>query len=184
VVAIVGRRQATEEGLAFAHNLAAEFASRGAVTLSGMAQGIDRAAHLGSLSEGGGTVGLLPMGILEFLRENRQFPRAAEGEEKARLLLVSGAAPNQEWSTPEAMRRNRLIANWSDAVVVVEAGDKGGTWKTARDAKKAGKPLWVVEGFTSDQSGVGNKALRTELGGVALNVNLPVEECADAVLSP
>jgi DNA processing protein len=181
-IALVGRRQATEEGLSFAHALAAELARRGVVTLSGMAKGIDRAAHLGSLSDGGGTVGLLPMGMLQFLQENRQFPRAAEGEERARLLLVSGAAPNQEWSTAEAMRRNRWIANWSDAVVVVEAGDKGGTWKTARDAKKAGRPLWVAEGFGSDRSGVGNKALRKELDGAALNVNMPIEECANTVI--
>lgn len=181
-VAIVGRRQATEEGLSFAHELAAEFSRLGVVTISGMAQGIDRAAHLGSLSEGGGTVGLLPMGIFQYLQENRQFPRAAEGEERASLLLVSGAPPNQEWSTAEAMRRNRWIANWSDAVVVVEAGDKGGTWKTAREAKKAGKPLWVAEGFESTQSGLGNRSLRTEMAGTALAVNLSIEECAEAIL--
>jgi len=182
-IAMVGRRRATQEGLGFAYSLAAEFGRRGIPTVSGMASGVDRASHLGSLSEKGGTVGVLPMGILRFLRENTTFSKAAEAGERAHLLLVSGAPPLQRWSVSEAMRRNKWIASWSDAVVVVEAGEKGGTWKTASSARKCGQPVWVATGFADQSAGVGNSYLVERLGGFPLDVREPLEEVAERVLN-
>ena len=181
MVAMVGRRRATPEGLDYAHRLAAELGKREIPTISGLAKGIDRASHLGSLSANGGTVGILPMGMLRFLREDRDFARAAEAGDTSPLLLVSGAPPWERWSVAEAMRRNNWIASWSDAVVVVEAGDKGGTWKTAAAARKRGKPLWVAQGYSTRESGIGNSSLVDALGGHRLDVRESIETAADHI---
>jgi DNA processing protein len=182
LVAMVGRRRATPDGLDFAHRLASELGRREIPTISGMAQGIDRASHLASISVSGGTIGVLPMGILSFLREDRNITRAAEAGETSSLLLVSGAPPWERWSVAEAMRRNSWIASWSDAVVVVEAGDKGGTWKTAAAARRRGKPLWVAQGFSERESGIGNSSLVDALGGHRLDVRESIEKAADRIV--
>lgn len=170
IVGVVGRRRASAEGKQFAYDLATELAEYGVVTLSGMADGIDQAAHMGSLGCGGSTIALLPEGLFRFFRRNRKASRAAEGGEKSLLLLVSGAAPSAKWSVAEAMRRNAWIASWSDALVVAEAGEKGGTWKTAREAHKRGKPLWVATGFKQSDAGLGNEALVRDLEGTPAEV--------------
>lgn len=183
IIGMVGSRHATAEGLQFAHDLAAEIGRRGIPTLSGMAQGIDRGSHLGSFSESAPTIGVLPMGILRFLRENRRWPGLSATRDDGSLLLVSGAPPNQIWSVAEAMRRNFWIASWCDALVVVEAGEKGGTWKTASSAARLGRPLWVATGFSEEGTGVGNRALLAKLKGKALPVGEPIEVLADRVLA-
>ncbi|MCG3196720.1 MAG: hypothetical protein GHCLOJNM_01196 [bacterium] len=183
VIGMVGCRRATPEGLQFAHDLAAELGRRGVATLSGMAQGIDRASHLGSLSEGAQTIGALPLGLLRFLHEERRWLHGLEGRREENLALVSGAPPRQLWSVSEAMRRNGWIAAWCDALVVVEAGDKGGTWKTASSAVRLGKPLWVVTGFDSAEAGVGNSGLLKTLRGQALSHSEPIDSLAERIQS-
>ncbi len=183
LVGMVGRRHATGEGLQLAHDLAAELARRGIPTLSGMAQGIDRASHLGSLSEGGRTIGALPMGLLRFLHEERRWLHGIEGRGEENLTLISGAPPRQLWSVSEAMRRNAWIAAWCDALVVVEAGDKGGTWKTASSAARLGKPLWVATGFDSADSGVGNSSLLKALRGRPLHQAESIPAQVTSILS-
>jgi DNA processing protein len=182
VIGMVGRRRASEEGLQIAHDLAMELARRGVTTLSGMAQGIDRASHLGSLSGGGATIAVLPEGILRFIAENRQASLLDEAHDDGRLLLLSGAPPFQRWSVSEAMRRNAWIAAWCDALIVVEAGEKGGTWKTASDAAQFRKPLWVVTGFEEHEAGVGNLPLALMLRGHRLDAQAPVADLVDVVL--
>jgi len=182
VAGMVGRRQASGEGIEFAQELASEFARRGVVTLSGMAQGIDRASHFGSLDANGYTVAVLPMGLLQFMREITHWTRLRDAIEAGRLLLVSGAAPLQAWSVNEAMRRNQWIASWCDALVVVEAGDKGGTWKTASCAVRYGRPLWVASGFSGTEAGLGNNALASRLHAHKLDSRRPVLELAEEVL--
>ncbi len=182
VIGMVGRRQASGEGIEFAQELASEFSRRGVVTLSGMAQGIDRASNFGSLDANGYTVAVLPMGLLQFMREITHWTRLRDAIEAGRLLLVSGAAPLQAWSVNEAMRRNQWIASWCDALVVVEAGDKGGTWKTASYAVRYGRPLWVASGFSGTEAGLGNKALASRLHAHRLDSRRPVLELAEEVL--
>jgi len=178
LVGMVGRRRATPHGLEVAHKLASELARRGIATLSGLAAGIDQASHLGSLSEGGKTIGLPAMGILRFMREEKKLAPATESG----LTVVSGAPPNQHWSVKEAMRRNRLIGTWCDSLVVVEAGEKGGTWKTASCAREAERPLWVGQGLSGEVAGVGNKSLARQLEAKTFDVNDPIEVVADRIL--
>lgn len=182
VVGMVGRRQASDEGVEIARELAGELARRGVVVLSGMAQGIDRASHFGCLMANGLTVAVLPMGLLRFLREISQWRSIHDAVEAERLLLVSGAPPLQAWSVSEAMRRNDWIAAWCDALVVVEAGEKGGTWKTASSAARLGRPVWVVSGFGSSEAGVGNHTLTTHLRARTLDASTDRSELAEKVL--
>ncbi len=182
VVGMVGRRRASNEGVDFAQELAAEFARRGVVTLSGMAQGIDRASHFGSLTANGLTVAVLPMGLLRFIKEITHWTAVRDAVEAGRLLLVSGAPPMQVWSVSEAMRRNQWIASWCDALVVIEAGDKGGTWKTASCAVRYERPLWVVSGFASSEAGTGNQEIISRLGARRLECRRPLPDLADEIL--
>ena len=64
----------------------------------------------------------------------------------------------------EAMRRNRWIAIWCDALIVIEANPEGGTWRTAEAAAKSGKPIWVCTGFTEHAEGLGNDGLAKTYG--------------------
>ena len=183
VIGMVGRRQASGEGIEFAQELASEFARRGVVTLSGMAQGIDRASHFGSLAANGLTVAVLPMGILQFMREINHWNMVRDAVEANRLLVVSGAPPLQGWSVTEAMRRNQWIASWCDALVVVEAGDKGGTWKTASCATHFKRPVWVASGFETVDAGLGNVAMVRKLGTHMLDTNASISCLAGDILT-
>lgn len=181
-IGIVGRRQASEVCTQLTFDLSANLAARGCGILSGMAQGIDQASHLGCLSEGGGTIAVLPMGIMRFLRDIQRWELLRNALEAGKLLLISGAHPFQRWEVAEAMRRNAWIASWSDALVVVEAGTKGGTWKTATCARKKGKPVLVFSNFYSFDSGVGNDRLAQILSSYRLDAELPITDLADQVL--
>lgn len=183
IVGIVGRRNASDRGLQFAHDLAAALAHEGIPTLSGLARGIDRAAHQGSLEAGGSTIGVIPEGILRFLNDRRGSGSPFKPSCEAPLLLVSGVSPWTQWSVAEAMRRNRWIAAWSDLLVVVEADSEGGTWKTAAAASQLGRPLWVAAGLENDSEGLGNEALAHSLVAMRLDARAPIQETVAQLLS-
>lgn len=184
VVGIVGRRNASDRGLQFAHDLAAALALEGVPTLSGLARGIDRAAHQGSLEAGGSTIGVIPEGILRFLNDRRGSGTPFSPSCEAPLLLVSGVPPWSPWSVAEAMRRNRWIAAWSDLLVVVEADPGGGTWKTAAAAAQLGRPLWVAAGLEDGGEGLGNEALAHSLEAKRLDAGASIEATVAQLLSP
>lgn len=165
MIGVVGRREASGETLEAAHTLAAKLADQGVPTISGMARGIDRAAHLGSLEGGGCTVGAMPMGMARFMARRAREATLHRACDEGRLLVLSTAPPRQGWTLDETMRRNRWIAEWCDALVVVDAGDKGGTWRTAQYAAKLGKPIWVATGFQDPSAASGNELLARKLGG-------------------
>lgn len=142
-VALVGSRQATPAGLQVAAEVGRDLAMAGIVVVSGMARGIDGAAHRGALRGGGPTVGVLGCGIaLCYPAEHRQLR-----EEMARGGAVisedGGEAPPERWRFP---RRNRLIAALAEAVVVVEADERSGALSTARWAADLGREVLAVPG--------------------------------------
>ncbi len=182
VVGIVGRRDPTDPGLQFTHDLAEALGRKGVPTLSGMARGIDRAAHQGSLSTGASTIAAIPEGILRFLRRNKQhFPELHSGSVSP-LLVISGTSPWENWNVGEAMRRNRWIANWCDVLIVVEANPDGGTWRTAEAAANEGKPIWVCTGFDDQVEGLGNAQLGKTFRAKGLDVGMDVEEAVNLVI--
>lgn len=142
-VAIVGSRACTSYGREVATSLARELAGLGVAIVSGLARGIDAAAHRGALAADGITVAVLPSGI------RRVYP--AGHRMLARSILEHGALVAEhdvedgpmKWHFP---RRNRLIAGLSLAVVVVEAGERSGARITADLALGYDRELLVVPG--------------------------------------
>ena len=142
-VAIVGARAATPYGVRVATTLARDLAAVGIAVVSGLARGIDAAAHRGALDAGGRTVAVLPAG-LDHVTPPHHRPLAAEIAGSG--ALFSEYASGAPWGPGAFVRRNRLIAAQSSAVVVVEAGESSGALSTARWARQLGRTLFAVPG--------------------------------------
>lgn len=142
-VAIVGSRAASPYGLAVAEQLAADLAASGLVVVSGLARGIDSAAHRGALSAGGPTVAVLGSGAdVIYPREHAALAKTIDASGAVVSELVPGTGP-QQWFFP---LRNRIISGLSRAVVVIEASEKSGSLITARCALDQGRDVLAVPG--------------------------------------
>ena len=146
-VAVVGSRQASCYGKEWARRLGSELARQGITVCSGLAAGIDAAAHEGALKAGisddgaGVPVAVLGHGFNHVYPEsNRQLRRLLE-ERGTVLSEYPADQPPARWTFPE---RNRIIAGLCQTVVIVEAGAKSGSLHTARFANEAGRDVWVV----------------------------------------
>jgi DNA processing protein len=142
-IAVVGCRAATRDGLESARRIADGLARAGVVVVSGLARGIDAAAHAAALDANGRSVAVLGSGL------DRLYP--AEHERLATRMLASGAvvseyAPDTAPHPGLFPRRNRLVSGLADAVVVVEAPEKSGALITASLALDQGKDVMVVPG--------------------------------------
>jgi DNA processing protein len=143
-VAIVGTRRPTERGRLTAARIAAAVAEAGAVVVSGLAVGIDGAAHAATMDAGGPTVAVLGSG------HDHLFPRA-HGRLAERIVASGGAVISEFWPALEASqytfpRRNRLISGLSTATIVVEAGIRSGALITAKWALEQGRDCFFVPG--------------------------------------
>jgi DNA processing protein len=155
-VAIVGSRAGSPYALAVAEQLAADLASRGVAIVSGLARGVDSAAHRGALAANGVTIGALGCG-LDIVYPGEHKPLAAE-------ILDAGALVGElEPGTPPLPhffpRRNRIISGLSRAVIVIEAGDKSGSLITARCALEQGRDVLAVPGNVLSGRNRGSHAL-------------------------
>lgn len=142
-VAVVGTRRASAEGLSAARGLAADLAAAGLAIVSGLARGIDTAAHRGALDVGGTTVAVLGSGLDEvYPPENAGLADAiaAGGTVVTEFPMGSEAKPGHFPS------RNRIIAGLSAGVVVVEAGRRSGALITAARALESGREVFAVPG--------------------------------------
>ena len=143
-VAIVGTRRASGYGLAVTAEIGDELARFGAVVVSGLALGIDGAAHRASIAAGGRGVAVLPS-PLDRVYPPRHRPLARELV-RAGGALVTELAPGATVGRPDFARRNRIIAGLAVAVVVVEAPDRSGALLTAAAAASIGRELYAVPG--------------------------------------
>ncbi|MDG2303102.1 MAG: DNA-processing protein DprA [Candidatus Binatia bacterium] len=142
-VAIVGARDATAQGLATARSLGRDLAAAGVAVVSGLALGIDGAAHAGALEAGGVTVAVVGGGTdVVYPRRNRRIRE----EILERGLIVSEWPPGMEPRAYHFPRRNRLISGLSLGVVVVEATERSGSLITARQAAEQGREVFAVPG--------------------------------------
>ena len=142
-VAIVGSRAASPYGLAVAEQLAADLAACGLVIVSGLARGVDSAAHRGALAAGGVTVAVLGSGVdVIYPPEHASLAQAIDADGAVISELVPGTRP-QQWFFP---LRNRIISGLSRAVVVIEASEKSGSLITARCALDQGREVLAVPG--------------------------------------
>ena len=140
-VAIVGTRAPTPYGEAQARRFARALAGAGVVVVSGMARGIDEAAHLGALEVGGATIAVLGSGV------DRPWPSGPLAERLAvDGLLLSEFAPGEGPRRHHFPLRNRLIAGLSGAVIVIEAAHASGSLITARWAVDLGREVYALPG--------------------------------------
>ncbi|HVW81215.1 MAG TPA: DNA-processing protein DprA [Mycobacteriales bacterium] len=151
-VAIVGTRAATDYGVGVARTLAIGLAERGWTVVSGLALGIDAAAHRGALAAGGPTVGVMACGV------DRPYPKAHR--DLAVACAESGAVVSEHplGSAPHRARflvRNRLIAALSAGTVVVEAAPRSGARSTARHAGELFRHVMAVPGPVSSITSAG-----------------------------
>ncbi len=156
LVAIVGARNASAAACRFARGLAHELGREGVVVVSGLARGIDSAAHDGALDSG--TIGVVAGGIdIAYPPENADRQRAM-GE---RGLVVAEMPPGTEPRARHFPYRNRIIAGLSQATIVVEAAPRSGSLITARLAGEMGREVMAVPGSPLDQRAQGcNQLIR------------------------
>jgi len=139
-IALVGTTRATQGGLRLAVDIAKEFVKRGYGIVSGLAAGIDSAAHLGALKEKGINIAVLGCGILNIYPDENSSLADLVAESG---LLVSEYLPSKKVSKLGLVLRNRIISALSKAVVVVQVGDETrGELRTAAFASKQAKPLF------------------------------------------
>lgn len=151
-VAIVGTRRATPYGMEVAERLAADLAARQVTIVSGLARGIDTAAHRGALAVGGRTIAVLGSGIdVVYPPENRALARDVERAGAIVSQFEHGAPP----LPGHFPARNRTIAGLSLAVVVVEAGERSGALITAAFAADLGREVFAVPGRVTSQTSQG-----------------------------
>jgi DNA processing protein len=142
-IAIVGSRQATPYGLEVARRLAEDLAANGYTVVSGLARGIDAAAHRGALASGGRTLAVLGCGIdVSYPPGHHTLVR----EVAARGAVLSEFPLGTQPFAPNFPVRNRLISGLSLTVVVVEADEKSGSLITARLAAEQGRNVGAVPG--------------------------------------
>ena len=155
-VAIVGARNASAAACRFARQLGLELAEAGATVVSGLARGIDTAAHVGSLPH---TVAVIAGGIdVVFPPENA----ALQEEVATRGLLVAEMPPGTEPRARHFPYRNRIIAGLAQGTLVVEAAPKSGSLITARLAGEAGREVMAVPGSPLDPRAQGCNLLIRE----------------------
>ena len=143
-VAIVGSRAGSPYSLTVAERIAADLAARGVVIVSGLARGVDAAAHRGALAAPGATVGVLGSGTdIIYPAEHRPLAREIEGAAGAIVSELAPGTPPQPQFFP---LRNRIISGLSRAVLIVEAGEKSGSLITARCALDQGRDVLAVPG--------------------------------------
>ena len=156
VVAVVGSRAATPYALQVAARLGAELAARGVVVASGLARGVDSAAHRGCLSAGGRTVAILGSGVDRvYPSEHRDLASEIAASGAVASELAPGAAPLPE----HFPLRNRIISGISLATVVVEASEHSGSLITARCALDQGREVMAVPGSVLSGRNRGSHAL-------------------------
>lgn len=177
-VAIVGSRQASPGGRMVAGLMAGELASRGYTVVSGLARGIDAAAHTGAIRAGGRTIAVLPCGI------DRVYP--PEHARLARAITEHGALVSEYPPGTDVERwrfsvRNRIIAGLSLVVVVAEAREKSGAISTAERAIECGREAMAMPGRPFDEATKGSNALLRD-GVIFCGDPLDVEAAAGRVL--
>jgi len=156
-VAIVGTRSATPQGKELARQFASALSQAGLTVISGLALGIDAAAHQGALDGGGKTIAVLGTPL------NHIYPR--QNERLAKEILKNGGAIisefpfNQEYHPQNFLIRNRIISGLSNAILIIEAPERSGALATAKFALEQNREVLAVPGNITAQNYKGSNAL-------------------------
>lgn len=148
-VAVVGSRRASPDGLKRAARVSKELAAENVLVVSGLAEGIDTAAHRAAIAAGGRTLAVVGTPL------DQSYPKSnaeLQGELAREHLLLSQFAPGQPVQRANFPLRNRLMALVADATVIVEARDGSGTIHQAWEAIRLGRPLFLMRSILDDRS--------------------------------
>lgn len=172
-LAVVGSRAATAYGLKIARDLSGQLAARGVVVVSGLALGIDTAAHAGALAAGGETVAVLGCGL--------DVPYPQSNARLATQIAGAGAVISEYplGTQPDAFRfpaRNRIISGLSRGVLVVEAAQRSGSLITARLALDEGREVFAIPGRVDSVKSTGTHRLLQEGAKLVGSVDDILEE--------
>jgi len=172
-VAIVGARHATPYGLKIAERLAGGLARAGYTVVSGLARGIDAAAHRGALAAGGRTIAVLGSGVLNvYPPEHADLARQVS----AAGALVSELPPLMEPTAGTFPQRNRIVSGLSLGVVVVQAAERSGALITARLAGDQGREVFAVPGDIDCRMSRGSHRLLRDGAKLVEHVDDIIEE--------
>ena len=173
-LAVAGSRNTSDALLELAYKIGSMAAQQGWTIVSGLAAGVDSASHQGTLDRGGSTIGVLASGTA--VKGRHWQPESFDD-----VCVVSQFAPTEPWSGPRAMQRNSTIAALSDNVVIVAAGESGGSWEMGQLCLKRNKPLFVID--TDHEEAPGNRRL-ISLGGTAVDIDALEELFTQTETSP
>lgn len=166
-IGMVGTRDMSDTGKFVAHRFAFNVAATGAIVVSGLAVGIDAMCHVGALDGGGETIAILGSGVDEiYPRENSILYDRVREHGAVISEYFPGTPPNRD----NFPIRNRLIAGFSRAVIVVEAPVGSGALITANFASLQGKPVFAIPGTPLNPMCTGSNALLQENARPALDV--------------
>lgn len=174
-VAIVGAREVSSEGKSRAYKLARELANAGVVVVSGLAKGVDTAAHRGAIDNGGRTIAVIGTPL------NKAYPAenaALQEDIYENHLLLSPFAPDGRVFKANFPKRNRVMALLSDATVIVEASDTSGSLHQAAECVRSDRWLFIM------RSVLDNRALtwpQKFLGKPKVGVLSSTQEIVDAI---
>jgi DNA processing protein len=162
-VGFCGSREPTEGGLQVAGDCAKQLSEHGITVISGYAPGVDMASHEAALANRGRTIIVLPEGMDHF-RIKKSIKSVWDWD---RVLVFSYFPPNAIWRADRAMDRNKVIVGLSNAVIVLEARERGGTLNAGYCALQMQKPLFVVTYEDMNGGREGNQLLLNQ-GGTPL----------------
>ncbi|MCE5269399.1 MAG: DNA-processing protein DprA [Planctomycetaceae bacterium] len=177
-VGIVGTRHGTQYGLRQAERLAGGLVRAGLTVISGLARGIDAAAHRGALAAGGRTIAVLASGVLNIYPPEHDELAA---EVAAQGAVISEAPPRSEPLAGMFPQRNRLISGLSLGVVVVEAAERSGALITAHHAMEQGREVFAVPGNVDSRASRGCHRLLRDGAKLVESVDDVLEELGPLV---
>jgi len=154
-VGFCGSRKASDKGLNTAEDIATQLAEMKLVNISGYASGIDQKVHYSSLKNGGSTIIVLPEGINRF-RIKKSVKDVWNWD---KVLVLSEFFPNHIWTSNRAMQRNATIIGLSDAMVLIEAGERGGSIDAGYKTLKMKKNLFAPIYQGMPKEAIGNQIL-------------------------
>jgi DNA processing protein len=177
-IAVVGTRHATQYGLRQAERLGRELVRAGFTVVSGLARGIDAAAHRGALAAGGRTIAVLAGGLFRIYPSEHQALAAQVADGGALLGETPPESPPRAGAFPQ---RNRIITGMSLGVVVVEAGLHSGALISAEHAMEQGREVFAVPGRVDCRSARGCHRLLREGAKLVESVDDVLEELGPLV---